>query len=721
MDHLLEEGNYTLLTTCVPATTDDGLATYVKTIPLPPNLSLAARAKEERRISELVRFGRALTGNPHHVDLLGYTEVDGTHQLVYSAAAGKDVAELVQEGSLTIPDVLTITRDIANALVYAHNPTRSNTHDDPIIHGDLSPTNVKYDGEVARIFDHGASIAQTIDLDQRFTTRMHRTPGFAGPEIAIGEATTKSDVFGLGMLLAYMVTGEQPKNYFSYVSHTWKKHDEFLEAVRLRTTDNRVVKLIEDCTMGEQTDRPTAAQVVSRLNEILPTALDTIVLADAVASTPTSNRTEWDVPHTEATRFVRYHILRGGDHALRDNNKLTEIDNYLRTEPVSPRDREILTEVVFMIGDGQSDKYIESYLKQVDQEKPELIFGNSRSSLTSLLSHVGASNISENSAPSEIQNHPKLLELVEYAAEQGVTASDLTDIFNATYGASRKRFREVDQSKLESYIKRVKAGEFDDRVSQLREEAAKNQASYLGDSLNETGVQALHIMLEEEEGLTHSHLAPGGDSFQEVKCRKKLFGNGIIQDDNAAFGAGIFSAIGTGLAGVAATVVAYNHKLLHEHPLYHAFPGESDLDKGIDGLNLLMMNGVAGLALGALAVTAGYFAINAISARIRKNKFDGLVDRKYSTESSLDAVDRMVRGTPTEKLAGLVESIEEVGQLNENQLLFAEIADNVLFEYEPTELRPKEAIPIEQTPEPSQLEARVRSQRAQAARKQQQR
>jgi len=122
---------------------------------------------------------------------------------------------LVRGGRLPATTAIEFAIQIAHGLAAAH--ARG------IIHRDLKPENlfVTRDGHV-KILDFGLAQHELAppdgESDAAFTTRVLTkpgtvmgTPGYLSPEQLVGEpATTRSDLFALGVVIAEMLTGAHP-------------------------------------------------------------------------------------------------------------------------------------------------------------------------------------------------------------------------------------------------------------------------------------------------------------------------------------------------------------------------------------------------------------------------------------------------------------------------------------------------------------------------------
>jgi serine/threonine-protein kinase len=114
---------------------------------------------------------------------------------------------LKREHQLPVDEAVRITREVADALDYAHRHH--------VIHRDIKPENILLHDGRALVADFGIALAVSrSDGGTRMTeTGMSLgTPHYMSPEQAMGEReiTAKSDVYALGCVLYEMLTGEPP-------------------------------------------------------------------------------------------------------------------------------------------------------------------------------------------------------------------------------------------------------------------------------------------------------------------------------------------------------------------------------------------------------------------------------------------------------------------------------------------------------------------------------
>ncbi|WP_336772022.1 serine/threonine-protein kinase [Paenibacillus sp. MMO-58] len=176
------------------------------------------RASEEARM--LMRLSHP--NLPHIMDsftLTGY----GAEAIVMDYIHGVTLGDLFNRNNrqLSFMEVLKLALPICSALVYLHNQFP------PIIHRDLKPANimVENNGHV-RLIDFG--IAKSKTALQTKTTMKLGTPGFAAPEQHLGRSEARTDIYGFGALLYYLLSEG------SYVNHAEMVHrsSSFIRGLR---------------------------------------------------------------------------------------------------------------------------------------------------------------------------------------------------------------------------------------------------------------------------------------------------------------------------------------------------------------------------------------------------------------------------------------------------------------------------------------------------------
>jgi eukaryotic-like serine/threonine-protein kinase len=156
-----------------------------------------------------------------------------------------DVVRL--HGPLPEASVRALAGGLSEALACIH---RSN-----VMHGDLTPGNVLLQADGPRVIDFGISSLLEATTTLVVDAPRFGTPGYLAPERlgpAPAKPTTASDVYALGALLHFALTGEPP---YSRADGT-PQVDRLPEPLRA---------LVASCLAPAPDERPDLAQVLSQL------------------------------------------------------------------------------------------------------------------------------------------------------------------------------------------------------------------------------------------------------------------------------------------------------------------------------------------------------------------------------------------------------------------------------------------------------------------------
>jgi serine/threonine-protein kinase len=165
---------------------------------------LAAAIGSERFLREIKLTARL--EHPHILTLHDSGEADGFLYYVMPYVAGESLRDrLNREKQLPIDDAIRITREVADALDFAHQ------HD--VVHRDIKPENILLAAGHARVADFGIARAISAAGGDRLTETglAVGTPAYMSPEQATGdEVDTRSDVYSLGCVVYEMLAGQAP-------------------------------------------------------------------------------------------------------------------------------------------------------------------------------------------------------------------------------------------------------------------------------------------------------------------------------------------------------------------------------------------------------------------------------------------------------------------------------------------------------------------------------
>ena len=142
--------------------------------------------------------------HPNIVEIYDVGEEDGQHYIVMEYIEGKTLKQLLKKREfLTLPEVLDIMIQLTDGISHAHESY--------IIHRDIKPQNIMIedDGKI-KITDFGIAMAlNATQLTQ--TNSVMGSVHYLPPEQATGQnATIKSDIYSLGILMYELITGTVP-------------------------------------------------------------------------------------------------------------------------------------------------------------------------------------------------------------------------------------------------------------------------------------------------------------------------------------------------------------------------------------------------------------------------------------------------------------------------------------------------------------------------------
>jgi serine/threonine-protein kinase len=166
---------------------------------------LAASVTGERFLREITTAARL--AHPNILPLFDSGEADGTLYYTMPYIEGESLRDrLNREKQLPIEDALRITKEVAEALGHAH--------EQGIVHRDMKPENILFQGGHALVADFGIARAVSAAGVETLTETglAVGTPAYMSPEQASGskDIDARSDLYSLGCVLYEMLAGEPP-------------------------------------------------------------------------------------------------------------------------------------------------------------------------------------------------------------------------------------------------------------------------------------------------------------------------------------------------------------------------------------------------------------------------------------------------------------------------------------------------------------------------------
>ena len=249
----------------------------------------AAFAADAERVARFHREAKTLASFSHpNIGVIhGIEESDGIVAIVMELVEGEDLAQRIARGPMELRDVLSIARQIADALDAAHGHG--------VVHRDLKPANIRIrpDGTV-KVLDFG--LAKTADVASSAANLSNSPttppPAMTEPGIILGTAAymspeqargtpvdSRTDVWAFGCVLYEMLTGRRAfaGDNVSDVLASVLAREPALEALPDATPPS-IRRLLQRCLQKNRVDR---------LRDIGDARFD---ITDAAASDPAEDQ-----------------------------------------------------------------------------------------------------------------------------------------------------------------------------------------------------------------------------------------------------------------------------------------------------------------------------------------------------------------------------------------------------------------------------------------------
>ncbi|XP_042040068.1 probable LRR receptor-like serine/threonine-protein kinase At5g10290 isoform X2 [Salvia splendens] len=208
--------------------------------------------------------------------LIGFCTTPTERLLVYPFMQNLSVASRLREPGHPVLDWITresVALGTARALEYLHE------HCSPkIIHRDVKAANVLLDSNLqAVVGDFG--LAKLVDVRKtNITTQVRGTMGHIAPEyLSTGKSSEKTDVFGYGIMLLELVTGQRAIDFSRIeeeddvllLDHQESKLEDIVDCNLARNYDIEQVEIMVQiallCTQSTPEQRPAMSEVVRML------------------------------------------------------------------------------------------------------------------------------------------------------------------------------------------------------------------------------------------------------------------------------------------------------------------------------------------------------------------------------------------------------------------------------------------------------------------------
>ena len=192
---------------------DNALGRRVVVKVLPHEL---AQSVSVERFKREIMLGASLQ-HPHIVGILSAGETEGLPYFIMPFVEGESLRARLRRGGLSIPETVSIMRDVARALAYAHERG--------VVHRDIKPDNVMITAGSATVTDFG--VAKALSSSWRSGSYAFRpsepgtitlvgtslgTPAYMAPEQAAADPDIdhRADIYAFGVMGYEMLVGATP-------------------------------------------------------------------------------------------------------------------------------------------------------------------------------------------------------------------------------------------------------------------------------------------------------------------------------------------------------------------------------------------------------------------------------------------------------------------------------------------------------------------------------
>ena len=228
---------------------------------LSPELGAGVSAERfEREIKLAARLQ-----HPHIVPLLSAGDVEGLPYYTMPYVAGASLRERMQAGPIPTNEAMSILRDVAKALAYAHRQG--------IVHRDIKPENVLLSEGSAMVADFGVArairAATTLAPESTLTQLGTQigTPAYMAPEQAAGDPDVdfRADLYAFGVMAYELLAGQHPFSERRTIHALVIAHmTEAPKALTTHTTNvtPSAASIVMQCLGKDPAERPESASAI---------------------------------------------------------------------------------------------------------------------------------------------------------------------------------------------------------------------------------------------------------------------------------------------------------------------------------------------------------------------------------------------------------------------------------------------------------------------------
>ena len=228
----------------------------IKTVRLEGGRPQDIEDRKKRLLREARAAGRLL--HPNVVTLFDTGEEGGLLFLAFEFVEGCDLASRLETGEPpTLREVLRITRQVAEALDYAHRQG--------IVHRDIKPSNILIDtGGHVKVADFGIAKVAGQNTELTIAGSVMGSPQYLSPEQIRGdELDGRSDVFSLGVVLYELLSGRRPFDGETITTLVYQILHKDPSISELRSVPLRLEQLLHHMLAKDREDRLATAGLVA--------------------------------------------------------------------------------------------------------------------------------------------------------------------------------------------------------------------------------------------------------------------------------------------------------------------------------------------------------------------------------------------------------------------------------------------------------------------------
>ena len=225
---------------------------------------LAASLGRDRFLREIGIAARLR--HPNIVPMYDSGDADGVLYFVMPYEDGLSLRQRMdQHGALPATEYVSVLRDVARALAYAH--------EQGVVHRDVKPDNVMLSGRAAVVTDFGiakaVSVAQGTSGNTTALTQSGSgigTPTYMAPEQAVGDPGTdhRADIYSFGCLAYELISGKPP--FHDMPVHQLVAAHVAIAPAPITGAQSSVAapiaSLVMQCLAKEPADRPQSAKML---------------------------------------------------------------------------------------------------------------------------------------------------------------------------------------------------------------------------------------------------------------------------------------------------------------------------------------------------------------------------------------------------------------------------------------------------------------------------